>query len=353
MRVLKYSRRSYQANVGLAFIEEHSPMRRHGFTLIELLVVIAIIAVLIALLLPAVQSAREAARRIQCVNNLKQIGLALFNYESAVGCFPSGVISVLVDANWTLPPGNCTAFPAELGPGWSLFALAFPFFEQQTLNNAINFNIPIPDPSNQTVRQTRIAILECPSDTAGTDGVSMYNCGDPPSNTNVPAPVLTNLGPSGYVGVLGGANAGYPTSLVGCYEYQPFNGMFHRNSHVRVAEITDGTSNTFGIAERSDEFVTTNWVGVIPGAEAIYNPLRGLGCNNWRPPIIAVLAHGRQFTVNAPGASPGAFQSQHAGGANFFFMDGSVRFVKSSTALPTIWALSTRNGGEVISSDAY
>jgi prepilin-type N-terminal cleavage/methylation domain-containing protein/prepilin-type processing-associated H-X9-DG protein len=326
---------------------------KRGFTLIELLVVIAIIAVLIALLLPAVQSARESARRIQCVNNLKQIGLALFNYESALGCFPSGVSSVLVDPNWTIPAGNCTAFPADLGPGWSLFALASPFLDQNTLYSAINFNLTIPDPSNQTVRQTRIATFQCPSDTAATDGVSMFNCGDPPSNTNIPVAVLSDLGPSGYVGVLGGANAGYPASLVGCYEYQPFNGMFHRNSRVRMAEITDGTSNTFGIAERSDEFVTTNWLGVIPGAEAIYNPLRGMGCNNWRPPIIAVLAHGRQFTVNAPGASPGAYQSQHPGGANFLFMDGSVRFVKASTALPTIWALSTRNAGEIISSDAY
>jgi prepilin-type N-terminal cleavage/methylation domain-containing protein/prepilin-type processing-associated H-X9-DG protein len=327
-------------------------MRRRGFTLIELLVVIAIIAVLIALLLPAVQAAREAARRIQCVNNIKQIGLALFNYESAVGCFPSGVISTLVDPNWTIPAGNCTAFPAELGPGWSFLALMSPFLEQQTLSNAINFNIPIADPSNQTVRETRIAIFVCPSD-SGSGSVSMYNCGDPPVATNTPVPILTNLGPSGYVGVLGGANAGYPTSLVGCYEWQPFNGMFHRNSRVRIADITDGTSNTMGIAERDDHFVTTNWVGVIPGAEAIYNPTLGLGCNNWRPPIIAVLAHGRQFTVNAPGASPGAFQSQHPGGANFLFMDGSVRFVKNSTALPTIWALCTRNAGEILSSDAY
>jgi prepilin-type N-terminal cleavage/methylation domain-containing protein len=249
---------------GLAH-EEDTPMRRRAFTLIELLVVVAIIAVLIALVLPAVQSAREAARRLQCVNNLKQIGLALHNYESAVGCFPSGVISVLVDPNWTLPAGNCTAFPPELGPGWSLFALISPNLEQQTLNNSINFNIPIADPSNQTVRETRIATYKCPSDT-GPDSVSKYNCGAPPLASNTPVPILTNLGPSGYVGVLGGANYGYPTSMVGCYEYQPFNGMFHRNSHVRVADITDGSSNTFGIAERDDHFVTTNWVGVIPGA---------------------------------------------------------------------------------------
>ncbi len=326
--------------------------RMRGFTLIELLVVIAIIGVLVALLLPAVQSAREAARRIQCVNNLKQMGLALHNYEGAVGSFPSGVISTLADPNWTLPAGNCTAFPTDLGPGWSAFALMFPYLEQQTLSNSLNFSLPISGPSNLTTRELRIAMYACPSDT-GTAGISMYDCGDPPAAGNIPVPVLGSLGPCSYIGCLGGANSGYPTSLVGCYEYQPFNGMFHRNSRVRIAEITDGTSNTVGIGERADYFVTTTWVGVIPGAEAIFNPLRGLGCNNWRPPLIAVLGHGRQFTVNAPGASPGAFQSQHSGGGNFLFMDGSVRFLKSSMALPTMWAVCTRNLGEVISGDAY
>jgi prepilin-type processing-associated H-X9-DG protein len=114
--------------------------------------------------------------------------------------------------------------------------------------------------------------------------------------------------------------------------------MFHRNSRVRIAEVTDGTSNTAGVGERADHFVTTDWVGVIPGAEAIYNPQSGRGCNNWRLPLIAVLAHGRQFTVNAPNACPRAFQSQHSGGGNFLFMDGSVRFIKATIALPTMWA---------------
>jgi type II secretory pathway pseudopilin PulG len=317
-----------------------------------LLVVIAIIAVLIALLLPAVQAAREAARRAHCVNNLKQMGLALHNYESAVGCFPSGVISVLTDPSWTLPAGQCTAFPTDLGPGWSLFALTSTYLEHQALANSLNFSIPIANPINQTTRQTRIAMYTCPSD-PGTTPVSMYDCGSPPSSTSIPMAVLSNLGPCSYVGILGGANRDYPTSLVGCYEWQPFNGMFHRNSRVRFAEISDGTSNTAGLGERDDYFVTTNWVGVVPGAENIYNPQQGMGCNNWRPPITAVLAHSRQSTVSAPDSSPGGFHSQHPGGGNFLIMDGSVRFIKTSVNLPTMWALCTRNNGEVISGDAY
>jgi len=104
-----------------------------GFTLIELLVAVAIIAVLIALLLPAVQAAREAARRIQCVNNIKQIGITFHNYESSIGSFPSGEISVLVNPSWTIPAGNCNAAPTELGPGWSLFAVTWSNSHSPTL----------------------------------------------------------------------------------------------------------------------------------------------------------------------------------------------------------------------------
>lgn len=327
---------------------------RKAFTLIELLVVMAIIALLIALLLPAVQSAREAARRFQCTNNLKQMGLALHNYESAISSFPSGLISTLVNPSWKMAAGNCNDAPHELGPGWSFFALMFPYLEQQTLSNALNFSLPIADPSNsnQTVRENRVSLYVCPSD-AGPSKVTMYDCGNPPSAGDTPAPMLSNLAQSSYVGVLGGGNKNNPDPLCGCYEWQPFNGVFHRNSRILIADITDGTSNTAGIGERDNGFVTSSWVGVLSDAEVIYNPDNGLGCQNWRPAITAVVVHSRQYTVNAKNASPAAFHTAHPGGGNFLFMDGSVRFIKDSVNLDTMRALCTRNYGEVVSSDAY
>jgi prepilin-type N-terminal cleavage/methylation domain-containing protein/prepilin-type processing-associated H-X9-DG protein len=323
-----------------------------GFTIIELLVVIAIIAVLIALLLPAVQAARGAARRIQCVNNLKQMGIAFHNYESSIGSFPSGEISVLVNPGWTIPAGNCNAAPTELGPGWSLFALTAPYLEQQSLANALNFNLAIADPSNQTVRGTKVSVYVCPSDVPPAT-VSLYDCGNPPASGNTPIALLSDLAPNSYVGVLGGGNKNNPDPLCGCYEWQPFNGTFHRNSRVRIADTTDGTSNTVGVGERDNRFVLSSWVGVLPAAEVIYNPAKGLGCQNFRPAITAVVVHSRQYTVNRPDASPAAFHTLHPGGGNFLFMDGSVRFIKDSVNLDTMRALCTRNYAEIVSSDSY
>src|ERR1700722_2661884 len=138
-----------------------------GFTLIELLVVIAIIAVLIALLLPAVQAAREAARRAQCVNNLKQMGLALFNYESANGVFPPGYIDAQNNPIFTPD--------LDLGPGWGWAAQSLPFQEQQPLYNAINFNLAITSPSNTTAVVTTLTVYQCPSDGYNPQPVVLYD----------------------------------------------------------------------------------------------------------------------------------------------------------------------------------
>jgi prepilin-type N-terminal cleavage/methylation domain-containing protein len=131
---------------------------RRGFTLIELLVVIAIIAVLIGLLLPAVQKVRESANRMQCSNNLKQIGLGLHNYHGDFGSFPPGLVSQLSDPNWVMPPGNCNAEAPDLGPGWSFFAFLLPYIEQDNLYKSIRFDRLLTDPLNDAARRTLVKI---------------------------------------------------------------------------------------------------------------------------------------------------------------------------------------------------
>jgi len=127
-----------------------------GFTLIELLVVISIIGVLVALLLPAVQSAREAARRAQCVNNLQQIGIALHNYHDAISTFPPGYIDYQNNPNYTPD--------LDMGPGWGWAAMSLPYLEQQPLYNAINFSLGITNASNSTAVLTSLTVFQCPSD---------------------------------------------------------------------------------------------------------------------------------------------------------------------------------------------
>ncbi|MFH1922258.1 MAG: DUF1559 domain-containing protein [Planctomycetota bacterium] len=328
-------------------MDRASEHRKSAFTLVELLVVIAIIAILISLLLPAVQAAREAARRNQCSNNLKQMGLALHLYHDAHGSFPSGHISTLVNPAWVLPAGNCNAEPPELGPGWSLFALSLPYLEQGNLHQSINYGLPITDPANAAVRRTFVTTYLCPSDT-GAALVNVSDCGNPPSASATPT-FMTDGAACSYVGCLGGGNAANPDPLYACYEYRPFNGVFHRNSHIRIQDIIDGTSNTIGVGERDNRFVQSTWAGVVPGAEVIYNPSMNLGCQEWRPSITAVVVHSRQYTVNSPNGSPASFHSSHPGSGNFLFMDGHVRAISNSIPLRTMRALATRNNGEIVS----
>ena len=305
---------------------------RRGFTLIELLVVIAIIAVLIALLLPAVQAAREAARRMSCSNNLKQIGLAIHNYQTRLEVFPPGYI--------TLTQTNQLNSP-ETGPGWGWATMILNDLEQSALYNAVNFSLQITDPASGTVRVNRINAHLCPS-SYGVGPVTLSNAGG--------AVLVTDLSPGNYVGSAGQLEvAEFPASN---------NGVFYRNSRIGLRDITDGTSQTLLAGERSRNTADATWVGVIPTAQVCTKPdWRVRSCETAN---VMILGHTGpspdQRWVDVPnykGAGADDFWSLHPGGCNFVFCDGSVRFVKETINPKVFSFLSTRAGGEVVGSDAY
>ena len=333
-----------------------------GFTLIELLVVIAIIAVLIALLLPAVQSAREAARRAQCVNSLKQLGLAAHNYHDIGGKFPTTMYLHPVFGPQGLAWNNS-----------SFLVQMLPQFEQQSLYNATNFSMmmgtqigggwrwgpryALGDP-NSTVRLTVLNSLICPSD-------------DSPNvdNTNPDDLIGLNAAGTSYVGNMGDnclACAGGLNDRLGvvilCNDLNlpcrlpqlgharvtdpqidngapAGSGIFWAwGANVGMNMVTDGTSNTFMMGEQIRKVTRWNaWVGGNASIGSTAIPL------NYKLPTPNVENWTRQYT----------FRSQHPGGANFALADGSVKFVKSTINFNVYQALSTRGQGEIVSSDAY
>jgi prepilin-type N-terminal cleavage/methylation domain-containing protein/prepilin-type processing-associated H-X9-DG protein len=335
--------------------------RRVGFTLIELLVVIAIIAVLIALLLPAVQAAREAARRSQCVNNLKQFGIALHNYHDVTG--------------GTLPPGH-------LGTGWQDFGpqvMLLPFMEQAPLYNNFNFNMNLGGanpgtPAMTTVQRTKLTLMNCPSDTDR----------------------LTNV--YGHINYRGNSGNS-PESLWDNNKTGAFNGLFASVNNCRPVgfrDITDGLSNTCMYSEKIkgtgssfngyDTSRPTSAIMSVPlaGSDSTPNPyysaclatnpysITGNFSNNgsisegeywWdahyetgiynhvMTPNLWSCDDANNAWVNDAGASTAS--SRHAGGVNVLMADGSVKFIKTTVSTTVWWALGTRGGNESISSDGY
>ncbi|WP_020465970.1 DUF1559 family PulG-like putative transporter [Singulisphaera acidiphila] len=335
--------------------------RTSGFTLIELLVVIAIIAVLIALLLPAVQAAREAARRAQCTNNLKQMGLAVANYESATG---------------TLPPGSFWAAsgtgPGKTADGFSPFVMILPFIEQANAYNLVNFSLSYKNPANVTIAGVGISAFMCPSDPAALQN-------QPLSTTVYQAPPPGNWTQSftSYAGCTGIwdirprlADSNFSQQVAN------MNGTIYMYSAVRMGDIQDGTSSTILFGERghsllspTDQVVNQFWNSGYWYDTMLetYYPI-----NAHKKPVGSL---GARYVANA--------SSLHSGGANFGLVDGSVRFLKDTidswpinpattlaagssydqtanlysiaagSKVGVYQALSTRSGGEVIGADSY
>lgn len=276
---------------------------RRGFTLIELLVVIAMIGMLIALLLPAVQAAREAARRIQCTNNLKQIGIALHNYHDRVGAFPPGYVSRIANDG------------TDDGPGWGWAACLLADLEQASLHAGIHFDLDIGDATNATARTTSLSAHLCPSD--GRSGTF---------NPDDSAAIVAH---ASYAGCFGSNELENEPGLG--------NGMFYRNSRTRGAEVTDGLSNTLMVGERARRNSVSTWPGAVPDADEA--PSLVLGDTGTTP--------------NSPHADADDFSSRHPHGANFLFADGSVHPIRN-TINPAVWnSLATRAGGEPISTGDF
>ena len=347
-----------------------SRRRPPGFTLIELLVVISIIAVLIALLLPAVQAAREAARRAQCVNNLKQIGLALHNYESAQNVFPPGYVSSYNKTDYSACDDDSEGGTSvDYGSGWAWASMILPQMEQGPIFNGINFSLSVAFKANDTCSLAVLNAHLCPSD-SGPATIPVF--ADPPDPAQPgsfsASQIVDTVSRGNYVGMWGlgelcaqsggndvqnNNNTGDP---VGAH-----NGMFYRNSRTSIAEVVDGTSNTIAVGERSHNlsYVTwtarsiNGWLGVTRGVEGGTDKFNPSPEECWVQVLGPAGLEDGTRTINQPTAHVEDYWSRHPGGANFLFADGSVHFLKDSIN-PAAWrALATRNLGEVVSADQY
>jgi prepilin-type N-terminal cleavage/methylation domain-containing protein/prepilin-type processing-associated H-X9-DG protein len=291
-------------------------VRQRGFTLVELLVVIAIIGILVALLLPAVQAAREAARRSSCTNNLKQIGLALHNYHDTFGSFPPGYVDGGTSEHW----------------GWG--ALVLPFVEQSALHGTLN-----PGPrtlttalsSNLAIMQTKIGVYRCPSDTA-------------PDRNDQRQINSQSLSTSNYVG---SNSSDYPSDIRGTpsgSNVYRADGVFYRNSGIRFADITDGSSNTIAVGERAWQVKGSGGANVNHYAGVVFGQAGSIGTSATAniydiTPVLAGTV--REINSKATDYGQHTYSSRHPGGAQFALCDGSVRFISETINFNTDNAINT------------
>ena len=319
---------------------KHLPSRG-AFTLVELLVVIAIIGILVAMLLPAVQAARESARRTQCVNNIRQIGVGFHNYHDTFGVLPPAYVIQPGGGGVHGAPDPATR---DAGPGWAWGALLLPYLEQSPLHAAFDFNLPCWHSDNAVAAETQLPVFLCPSAT-GTDR--------PAEIQDAGGQTLAVFGRSTYV-VNAGQNEPWDLAVD---SYQGIaDGPLYRNSPTRFADVTDGLSNTVFVGEHHPVLSDKTWVGVVPGAEVCPTP-RFDFWGTCEPAGVLVQVHSGPCSYggspaihppNSPIAAPCQMYAQHPGGCNVLLGDGSVRFVSETINQLTWAALATRAGGEVV-----
>jgi len=327
----------------------HASIRRRGFTLVELLVVIAIIGILVSLLLPAVQSAREAARRTQCINNAKQLGLALMNYESSLQTFPPSSI-------W--PEGQVPERATQLGPNWVILIL--PFMEDTSLRDSFNLNKPINDPANMIPRSTAISGMLCPTDSfnqqsfMGSLSSMTTVLGDNWARGNYAANAsliyLSTMYNSEYGGFL---RSNWDKDRLNPSSLSPTRGIMGANVGLRIGQIADGTSKTILVGELRAGITPYDTRGIWAMSGACPSSLWAHGYigddngpNNLGAAADDVISCSDLYTEfgGAGGlirlgmgcSSVGAFNIQqtmrslHVGGVTSCFADGSVRFISNS-----------------------
>ncbi|MBA3482124.1 MAG: DUF1559 domain-containing protein [Pirellulales bacterium] len=296
--------------------------RRTGFTLVELLVVIAIIGALIALLLPAVQASREAARKTHCINNLKQIGLALHNHLNANKNLPAGYVSRVLNNG------------DDAGPGWAWGARLMPFLEQSPLFEMIDERLAVNSYASTALRLKVVPGFICPSD-SGLQGV-----------INIPAYItkttICQMASASYVGSAGTVR---PTCKL-CRDQ--FDGVFGRNHPVEPREIEDGLSQTLAIGERATDWANAALWGVVPNSILLDNQRPGKFAAGPAYVLGTTFKYGFNIcddeTIDTDSTSYAeSFGSVHPSGCNFAFCDGGVRFVVETVDPGVMNALATRS----------
>jgi prepilin-type N-terminal cleavage/methylation domain-containing protein/prepilin-type processing-associated H-X9-DG protein len=315
--------------------------RRSAFTLIELLVVIAVIGTLIAMLLPAVQAAREAARRMQCKNNLKQIGLGLHSYYEVHAHFPPGYVST--DGSGGLAD--------DKGPGWGWAAMILPFMEEENTFRQIHFNLDITDSANATVRVTVMREFICPTD-IGTPTFVVDAAATSTPLTDADGKEV-EVAHSNYVGMFGNPEI---TPDPGFLSTDPdrdllHRGMLYRKTAVRLIDVKDGASNTIFVGERSSNLAYATWTGAVTGGQVPPDWQNPYGYGPEGAPVL-IFGHTGDAS-DVPPHTPNSkvnhvddFRSMHPHGVNFLFVDGSTRIINDEIDPIVWWALGTKAGGE-------